>query len=137
MKEINLISTSIEQSKRLIKLGIKESTADMWWDLMDPDKRRVPISGSVDDYVDIRENEYVPAWSLGKLINMCFKSQLRGVSSDAIWLRIYPRAVQIYKQPLVEKGTEDIFDNLIKTIEWLIEENYFNKEYLCSHNPVL
>ena len=68
---------------------------------------------------------------------MCFKSQLRGISSDAIWLRIYPRAVQIYKQPLIEKGTENIFDNLIKTIEWLIEENYFNKEYLCSHNHAL
>jgi hypothetical protein len=34
---MNKICTSIEQSKKLIELGIDVNTADMFWDLLDGD----------------------------------------------------------------------------------------------------
>jgi hypothetical protein len=35
---MNKICTSIEQSKKLIELGLDVNTADMFWDLLDGDE---------------------------------------------------------------------------------------------------
>ena len=66
---MNKICTSIEQSKKLIELGIDMNTADMFWDTAEPDKRRKPLVGPVSDYYDM-ENWAVPAWSLSALLDL-------------------------------------------------------------------
>ena len=66
---MNKICTSIEQSQRLIELGIDIKTADMFWDMAEPDKRRKPIVGPISDYFDM-EDWAVPAWSLTALLNL-------------------------------------------------------------------
>lgn len=64
---MNKICTSIEQSKKLIELGIDVNTADMFWDTAEPDKRRKPLVGPISDYYDMG-NWAVPAWSLTALL---------------------------------------------------------------------
>ena len=64
---MNKICTSIEQSKKLIELGIDVNTADMFWDMAEPDKRRKPLVGPISDYYDM-EDWAVPAWSLTALL---------------------------------------------------------------------
>lgn len=66
---MNKICTSIEQSKKLIELGISVDTADMFWDMAEPDKRRKPLVGPISDYYDM-ENWAVPAWSLAALLGV-------------------------------------------------------------------
>ena len=66
---MNKICTSIEQSKKLIELGLDVNTADMFWDTAEPEERRTPIIGSISDYDDM-EDWAVPAWSLSALLNM-------------------------------------------------------------------
>ena len=66
---MNKICTSIEQSKKLIELGISVNTADMFWDMAEPDKRRKPLVGPTSDYCDM-EDWTVPAWSLSTLLGL-------------------------------------------------------------------
>lgn len=63
---MNKICTSIEQSKKLIELGIDVNTADMFWDTAEPDKRKKPLVG-LSEYYDM-EHWIVPAWSLSALL---------------------------------------------------------------------
>lgn len=66
---MNKICTSIEQSKKLIELGIDVNTADMFWDMAEPNERRKPLVGPISDYCDM-EDWAVPAWSLTALISL-------------------------------------------------------------------
>lgn len=65
----NKICTSIEQSQKLIELGIDISTADMFWDTAEPDKRRKPLVGPISDYCDM-EDWAIPAWSISALLKL-------------------------------------------------------------------
>lgn len=66
---MNKICTSIEQSKKLIELGIDVNTADMFWDTAEPNERRKPLVGPISDYCDM-EDWAVPAWSLTVLLSI-------------------------------------------------------------------
>ena len=66
---MNKICTSIEQSKKLIELGIDVNTADMFWNTAEPNERRKPLVGPVSDYYD-KENWAVPAWSLTAFLSV-------------------------------------------------------------------
>ena len=66
---MNKICTDLEQSKKLVELGIDVKTADMFWDMAEPEKRRKPLVGPISDYYDM-ENWAVPAWSLSALMNL-------------------------------------------------------------------
>jgi hypothetical protein len=62
---MNKICTSLEQSKKLIKLGIDINTADMyrWYS-----GRRYYVESMDDD--DFNEESDVPAWSLSALLEL-------------------------------------------------------------------
>lgn len=66
---MNNICTSLEQSKKLIELGIDVNTADMFWDTAEPLERIVPTVGSISDYYDM-EDWAIPAWSLSALLGL-------------------------------------------------------------------
>jgi hypothetical protein len=55
----------------------------------------------------------IPAWSLHRIISMVYSSRTR---KNGLGLAIIE-----YENP---------FEDMIRQIEWLIEEGYFNKEYL-------
>ena len=64
---MNKICTSIEQSKRLMELGIDVNTADMMWEY-DTDKETYwnkPTIIPIDSYIFIND---IPSWSLSALL---------------------------------------------------------------------
>ena len=73
------ISTSVEQSRRLLALGLKKETADMVWIAelgYDAENHRTYDTGEYFlrpiDYLEGEEHrDNVPAWSLHRLIAMC------------------------------------------------------------------
>lgn len=61
---MNKICTDIEQSRRLLKLGLDPSTADMFYNLGESQIPNV-IYGSNDDF-----KCYIPAWSLAAILEL-------------------------------------------------------------------
>ena len=97
------ICTSIEQSERLLSLGLKKETADMALILNESDKT---YFARPRDYVCAEASTSIPAWSLGRLIEMLALCSYE----------IYPK--------------DNVFEDIIYDIEEAIKEGYFNKEYL-------
>lgn len=62
---MNKICTSIEQSKKLIALGIDVNTADMYYDCNSDD-----IQGKPEVAVETVWSKDIPAWSLAALIEL-------------------------------------------------------------------
>lgn len=131
------ISTTREQSERLLKLGIRKETADMMYitDVNVPEEHR---------YYDLETECYepclegivgIPAWSLHRLVEM--------IPLD-IWHTEYengPRLKHTFwfcKHAPSYNSVENIdfrahpnlYDNIIDCIEWLINEGYFSEDYL-------
>ena len=151
MKQFNFnsqICTTREQSERLLALGLKKETSDCYyWQETEPTYGEavgiwhLETLDSKDNQehfkyldknfgvclADDEEHYFIPAWSLGRLIEMmpldifdyCFtliKNYPNGYSVE------YDRFSYYYKK--------NIYDTLIEGIEHLIKEGYFNKEYL-------
>lgn len=68
----NKICTSIEQSKKLIELGIDIDTADMYWDTNTEPVIFFPLHDIETDWDYGQANGMVPAWTLAALLN-CIK----------------------------------------------------------------
>ena len=131
------ICTTVEQSKRLLELGLKKETADMMYQTFEliPEENR---------YYDLKPEYYkpaleglvhIPAWSLHRLVEMV---------PHVIWHTEYedrPRLKHTFwfsKHAPSYDSTEDIdfrehpnlYNNIIDCIEWLINNGYFSKEYM-------
>ena len=126
MEFTSQICTTKEQSERLLKMGIKAETADMhhykwsegYWDI-----QSCPPRGT--------ESCYIPAWSLHRLIEMMpneifyeDSTLILGVSFDCVYY-----ADNEYGE-VFQSFDGNAYNCIIKCIEWLIKEGYFNKEYL-------
>ena len=127
MNEFNSqVCTSVEQSKRLLAMGLKPETADMCHFCSTNDYIENPYTRMVvEDYIDIpladNNKDVIPAWSLHRLIEMCNKAQF-GVT------------ISIYNDEVTVDGDlfevfDNTYDNLILVIEFLIKGGHFNKEY--------
>ena len=135
------VATSIEQSKRLLELGLKKETADMMYitDGRVPEEYR--HYDLVPEYYEscLEDIVHIPAWSLHRLVEM--------IPLD-IWHTEYedgPRLKHTFwfcKHAPSYNSVENIdfmahpnlYDNIIDCIEWLINEDYFNKDYLEERN---
>ena len=115
MVEFNFKSqraTTIEQSERLIALGLRKETADMC---------HTPFRSFDSEILEYTEHcslphgKDIPAWSLHRIISMVYSSRIK---KNGLGLAIIE-----YENP---------FEDMIRQIEWLIKEGYFNKEYLCK-----
>ena len=109
------VCTSIEQSERLLSLGLKKETADMCWTKM------AAIRGTfyVPELAPINmvSWRHTPAWSLHRLIEMIDDECVIHLDNFTIEGNLF----EVY---------DNLYDNIIDCIEWLIKEGYFNKEYL-------
>lgn len=121
------VCTTIEQSKKLLELGLKPDTADMNHFFIN---RKWVIQPGYCKLSHITfPQDYIPAWSLHRLIEMC-----------PTIIDNPPRfvAVSSFKTSLIlmtDKISDNFnrgktYDNMIDCIEWLIKEKHFNKEYL-------
>ena len=127
------ICTSREQSERLIALGLKKTTADCVWIEMSKGDWRVDANGWKEYYSIVQEGIF-PAWSLGRLIKDLMPQRIGhlelavGGDYTGYYEDRYNSENGMYWEYV--EDTLDMFDNIISTIEWLIKEGYFNKEYL-------
>lgn len=121
------ICTSVEQSKRLLELGIKKETADMYYTNAGLPFIKDEFHLECKSFNELSNNlseispfTFIPAWSLHRL------------------LFLIPKEVNIdgFKFPLrsdVIMRLEDvdcIYEKLIGIIERVIEQGYFNTDYL-------
>ena len=103
------ICTTKEQSERLLALGLKKETADMYYDLS-THITEVPYTRD-ELQRELERNDVIPAWSLHRLIELLSETPLQVGSQVGIYV-------------------EDTYDMVIQGIEWLIKGGYFNKDYL-------
>ena len=122
------ICTTKEQSERLLALGLKKETADMY---LCPS-----IDGIIYQVVQLPESSFaedeIPAWSLNRLIEMMPLDVVPEGGFDNIFTltKNYPSGYSVEYDGFSYYHKENIYDTLIEGIEHLIKEGYFNKEYL-------
>lgn len=115
------ICTSVEQSQRLLELGLKPETSDMYiYDYV-----IFAGEGSIDD---------IPSWSLHRLIEIlpcdikprnCYYSLT--FDKNIVQYERCEYGIEVLKS---FSDSINIYDNIIDCIAWLIKETLFNKEYL-------
>lgn len=144
MSEFNFKSspcTSIEQSERLLVLGLKKETADCYWFYCDIAKEwKCTILSSTQVFKDY-PTTVIPAWSLGRLIEMLPgliypKEELPSFSGYAylnltnivVWYNYTDYDME--DRTLISWRGNGVFSAVVDAVEWLIKEGYFNKEYL-------
>ena len=155
MSNFNFISqvcTSLEQSERLLALGLKRETADMYatnmsskginytddWKIGSiPYCNAISFLNSQGLQLEKTAWSIIPAWSLHRLIEMVpnkisvFNSSASLIVSNEK-VQYYLHDVE-YSDYLTGAGcwkSGNIYDNIIDCIGWLIIEGYFNKGYL-------
>ena len=122
LKFNSAICTSRSQSERLLALGLKAETADMYYTesprLLFIRDKGIPL-----------EEEDFPAWSLHRLIEMTpmLFNPIRNlfVSNKSVEYQMSEG-----RTTLIFANENNIYDNVINCIEWLISVDEFNKEYL-------
>lgn len=137
MKFNSQICTSREQSERLLALGLKKETADMVWTHAYYGTWVVTAS----ENPLYEESDSVPAWSLGRLIEML--PNLIPISEDLPTLHHYAyldlSKVSVDYEWYDYDGEDTtlasfygngFFSAVVDAIEWLIKEGYFLKEYV-------
>lgn len=119
------ICTIREQSERLLALGLKKQTADMWYPHF---AKTYPIP-LVDD---VLTTDDIPAWSLHRLIEMMPFDVIPegGFDNCFTLIKNYPKGYSVEYDGFSYYHKENIYDTIIDGIEHLIKEGYFNKKYL-------
>lgn len=119
-------ATSIEQSERLLALGLKKETRDaVLKKYIHNDKYCYkPIFENIDDRL-IDCDDFYPAWSLGRLVEIIKNCDFKTIESE-----VWRKELKIFTLHLLIRSSDDLFENAISVIEVLIHKGYFNKEYL-------
>lgn len=133
MKEFtSQICTTIEQSKRLLDLGLNPQTADMALIYEEWENHWSMQTYQWEPYNEIDMDNFIPAWSLHRLIEMLPNEipmedyyLILGVSFNCVRYSDGGEYAEVF---LGFDGTT--YSCIIKCVEWLIKEGYFNKEYL-------
>ena len=121
------ICTDINQSKKLLELGIDVKTADMYWWAT---SKRYYVEAMDDG--DFNEWEgHIPAWSLSALLDV-LKSEIDGeegetyqlnIEKDGTWWNVWYKERYDEANPIETESTEDLVDACVKMIIKLKENN--------------
>jgi hypothetical protein len=119
------ICTTKEQSERLLALGLKRETADMMYCKTASGEL---ITAKDDDYL---EHLDIPAWTLHRLIEMLNYQVIHNGKKYEPIIAIDGMAYQdVCNDDPIVGWSGDLYTDVIDCIEWLIQEGYFNKEYI-------
>ena len=132
------LSTSIEQSKRLLDLGLKPETADCCWagKIRDWEGKEIenPRYRFCENYKpngwivqNFEEVEVIPSWSLYQLVSLIDSKGITLLRNG--W--IYDLESEIYYQK-----SSDVLDNLIDCIEFMIEGEEFSYLHLVGYEYI-
>ena len=102
------ICTTVEQSKKLLELGLKPETADMAWACIT--KEGLTQWVMTLNTPKNKPNIDIPAWSLHRLMELNSANTMEG--------------------SVIVLSYDNPYDDIIEDMEWAINKGYFNKEYL-------
>lgn len=130
------ICTTIEQSERLLLLGLKKETADCALLPLTDKVTSVLVKPSTNDIKNT-----IPAWSLGRLLEMLPSpipiSEDLPTFHNCAFLNLSNMSVGYYWEDydgagraLVSFYGNGFFAAVVDATEWLIKEGNFPKEYL-------
>lgn len=117
LKNKTMVCTSIEQSNRLIELGINPKTADMGW-FKAYSLREEIYKPYIKGYKLENHQSDIPAWSIYKLIEI--------ISIDVTFKNEF---IVVNNTKMFNSST-NVYDNLIDVIEYLINDNKINAEFI-------
>ena len=122
-------ATSIEQSIKLLALGLKKETADMEiHNFKDDEQETFEIGYANKGYMEPEFAEIVdclPAWSLGRLVEIINKCNFESFESER-----WKKEAKKFCRYVLVSYSDDLIETSVEIIEALIEKGYFNKEYL-------
>ena len=129
----NIFYTSVEQSRKLLELGLNENTADMCYEYIEECDGNFPYYSEPSCHKQEESND-IPCWSVGALINAMPK--IITVNNQECYLRIYHTILGsiAIEYSTFEENTLQYFDDkdLLAVIYymtcWLLENNYIKKE---------
>ena len=115
------ICTSRSQSERLLALGLKKETADMRYQILYLDLGGIlkECTPSLEPYPPLNSDRFIPAWSLHRLIEM----------TDT-YIEFSPFTGVNFQDGTFSTNRDNDYDAIVDIIEWLIQKDHFNKEYL-------
>lgn len=137
MKFNTQVCTTREQSERLLALGLKKDTADMYLTRCFVGNNGTPmifVGTTHKPSTVLFSKEDIPAWSLHRLIDMCPNCIID--RQPCLHKTILDKSIHYCEENWREEyevffsAHLNLFDNLIDCIEWLIENNHFDKQYL-------
>ena len=122
------ICTTREQSERLLALGLRKETADMFIGIDWGNELAYDKNGGYTSNLDT----FIPAWSLNRLIEMMPLDVIieGGFDNCFTLIKNYPKGYSVEYDGYSYYHKENIYDTIIEGIEHLIKEGHFNKEYL-------
>lgn len=127
------VCTSKEQSDRLLAFGLKKETVDCTLiPSCDNDGTYVQKIGTL--YLELRDDA-IPAWSLDRLRELlpkkiqydgplCYREYQLVITDDSVFYVSFE-----HNDWLLGYG-QSLWESMLISIEWLINEELFNKEYL-------
>jgi hypothetical protein len=134
------VCTNIEQSKRLLVLGLKKETADMHhYQYVEGGRWNVEARPSIAGY----NNRLVPAWSLHRLIEMmpnAFQDEqyrnfvLKVNSQEVAYVYNYVDDDGYGQSDSIDVDDNfyNLYDGIIAHIKWLIKKGLLNTDYLTK-----
>ena len=138
MKFNTQVCTTREQSERLLALGLKKETADMYLTRCFVGNNGTPmvfVGNTYKPSTVLFSKEDIPAWSLHRLISIT-PDTISIDDNEGEWgVRFYinKHMAQYDSCPIDVMRFENrtnLYDKLIDCIEWFIKGNHFNKQYL-------
>ena len=118
LKNKTMVCTSIEQSNRLVELGINPKTSDMGW-FKAYSLREEIYKPYIKGYKLENHQSDIPAWSIYKLIEI--------ISIDVTFKNEF---IVINNNTKMFNSSTNVYDNLIDVIEYLINDNKINTEFI-------
>lgn len=118
LKNKTMVCTSIEQSNRLVELGINPKTADMGW-FKAYSLREEIYKPYIKGYKLENHQSDIPAWSIYKLIEI--------IPIDITFKNEF---IIINNNTKMFNSSTNVYDNLIDVIEYLINDNKINTEFI-------
>lgn len=130
--------TTIEQSKKLVELGLNLDTADMSYTWNFDDSRYEIMTTAVKNWIvpkyaeSTKIQQVLPCWSLGELINLMPSMIYKGgetftlmVHKDVIYHVCYKSH---YHLDEIWFSKENLLDAAYDMLVWLIENGYITTE---------
>ena len=133
------IATTRDQSERLLAMGVKPETADMYWML---DKMSLDMESELSigkcSVVEDKWTKYTPSWSLSRLISIIPSEITVNKKCGSLFISHIDISYFGFESDkrisfitgFTKGPDENLFDICIDMIDWLIKNNHFNKGYL-------